>query len=408
MKFVLFHGSYGNPEENWLPELKEKLLALGQDVLVPTFPVDTWDDVTLRGNTKPTVNQNLESWLKIFEKEVLSQCKRNGRLCFVAHSLGCVFVLHVLEKYRLTLDSAIFVSPFLENLNTKWQIDHANSTFYKSKFDFGRLKKSVPVSYVLYSDNDPYVDRKISSNFARKLGSSAIIVHRSGHMNSEVNLNEFPLVYELCKTRLDLTLYQKYIEHRRDLFSIDYLKDKKSEEIIYLDPKEVLFEGLFHFRNLRRSGFATLFTGSSFWDAQSLYMKEARKAAKRTNNFIRVYIAEEFMNLRRQDVLDQIRLDMDSGIKVYLCMLSEIKGKVGEIDFGIWDEDYVCTVHFDKNNSASEVVLSSRKKDIGMATKWKETILKLAFPIMNVTTDIEYFINANRKGCFIGTGRTET
>ncbi|MDP3988435.1 MAG: hypothetical protein Q8P80_04820 [Candidatus Levybacteria bacterium] len=53
MTFVIFHGAYGNPEENWFPQLKEELEALGQKVVVPKFPTPQ--------------NQNLESWMKVFE-----------------------------------------------------------------------------------------------------------------------------------------------------------------------------------------------------------------------------------------------------------------------------------------------------------------------------------------------------
>ena len=35
MKFVVFHGAFGSPESNWIPELEEKLKTLGQEVVVP-------------------------------------------------------------------------------------------------------------------------------------------------------------------------------------------------------------------------------------------------------------------------------------------------------------------------------------------------------------------------------------
>ncbi len=46
MLFVIFHGSYGNGDENWFPDLKTCLTAIGQEVLSPSLPVDDWDLVS--------------------------------------------------------------------------------------------------------------------------------------------------------------------------------------------------------------------------------------------------------------------------------------------------------------------------------------------------------------------------
>ncbi len=66
MKFVLIHGSFGDPEDNWFPQLKEKLEALGQEVIAPQFPVEKWDDITKNGPEVAPKNQSLDSWLAVF------------------------------------------------------------------------------------------------------------------------------------------------------------------------------------------------------------------------------------------------------------------------------------------------------------------------------------------------------
>ena len=164
MKFVLFHGAFGSPESNWLPELKDKLESLGQEVIVPKFPTESWDDVTKKGQTIPSKNQTLEHWFEVFDV-ILKQLPKDEPLCFVGHSLGPLFILHAVEKWNIQLDSAIFVSPFMEKLNKTWQIDLVNETFYNTDFDFEKLKKLIPISYVLYSDDDPYVDKQYSLSF---------------------------------------------------------------------------------------------------------------------------------------------------------------------------------------------------------------------------------------------------
>lgn len=236
MKFIVFHGSFASSESNWFPELKEKLESLGQTVIVPQFPIDDWDRIS--------GNQNLQSWLLTFEKEVLPKIKKGEKLCFIGHSLSPLFILHTVSKFSLRLDSAIFVSPFMDELERLSQINHVNKTFYKTDFDFEKLKKLIPVSYVLYSDNDPYVDKKYSIEFGKRLDSSLILVKGGKHMNSETGFTSFPLVYELCKTRLEAPTYQKDpIEELCGILkgkgkSVQQMKDEIRREEFYYERRK--------------------------------------------------------------------------------------------------------------------------------------------------------------------------
>ncbi|MBI3955515.1 hypothetical protein HY338_03655, partial [Candidatus Gottesmanbacteria bacterium] len=72
MQFVIIHGAFGGPEENWFPELGEKLTSLGQKVVIPQFPVDDWDKITRFGPNVPSNNQTLDNWLKTFEKVLIN------------------------------------------------------------------------------------------------------------------------------------------------------------------------------------------------------------------------------------------------------------------------------------------------------------------------------------------------
>lgn len=376
MKFLLFHGAFGRPESNWFPELKDKLESLGQEVIAPRFPVDSWDDVTRNGPSAPPKHQSLENWLAAFED--VRKPLQGKKLCFIGHSLGPLFILHVVERYNIKLDCAFFVSPFLDKLNRSWQIDHVNQSFYKTDFDFGKLKKLIPISYVLYSDNDPYVDKNHSVFFAKSLDSSLIFVKKAGHMNSEVNLNEFPLVLDLCLTRLDLSLYQRYLEHRRQLYSLEYVKSKP-EGVIKLDPKEIIDEGMFHFRNLRHQGFCTFFTRLVGWDPKGKYSEEARAAAGRVKNFSRVFVVDKPGDLKRPEIREQVRLDLAAGVQVYLCPYAKIKGAVPFPDFGIWDDEYVCIIDIDENTGKmKDIELNSTREGLQEASQWKSEVFKHA------------------------------
>lgn len=397
MKFVIFHGSFGTPDDNWYPQLREKLEDLDQDVLIPQFPKEDWETLTKKGPKTASQNQNLKNWLITFEKEILPHIKKADKICFIGHSISCVFILHVVNKFKLKLDSAIFVSPFMDFLNHKkfWQFDHVNRTFYKTDFDFAKIRRFIPVSYVLYSSNDPYVNLNHSILFAKALDSSIIFVKKAGHMNAEVDMHTFPLVLELCKTRLDLSLYQQYMVHRKEKQPVlDYLADKHKNLIdltVHLAPEEIFDEGRFKFRNLKIGGICTFMSGIKNWDPQNHYATEGRLAGRRCD-FKRVILVEKLRDLKRKVITKQIKLDLKAGIKVYLCLFDSIKDKLPYPDFGIWDDEYVCIVAYTDGHEEKDVILDSRNLKIKEAKKWSDLVMANATRIYNADKDIKRFI----------------
>lgn len=198
MKFIIIHGSFGSPDEHWFPPLKKFLESMGQIVFVPPMPCEDWDELTKLGPATRLKKQSLATWFDAL-KSTRSVLDIHEKVCFIGHSLGPVFILHLVEKYALQLDSAIFVSPFLNKLNKIWQADKVNESFYRDTFDFKKLQKLIPVSYALYSDNDPYVDISHALYFANKMNSAKIIVRGAGHINHESN---YSLIAQICKTRI--------------------------------------------------------------------------------------------------------------------------------------------------------------------------------------------------------------
>ena len=76
-------------------------------------------------------------------------------------------------------------------------------------------------------------------------------------------------------------------------------------------------------------------------------------------------------------------------------MLDDIKNYGQEPDFGIWDDDYLCTIYYKKNHEVKEFILDSRKSVIEKAKKWKDIILKSSKRIYNSNKDIKDFIKKN-------------
>ena len=71
LSFIINHGSFRSPKDDWIPWLSKELKQLNQNVITPQYPID--DKNTLKPN-QPT-KQNLKSWLKTFETQVFPKIK---------------------------------------------------------------------------------------------------------------------------------------------------------------------------------------------------------------------------------------------------------------------------------------------------------------------------------------------
>lgn len=195
------HGSYGSPEENWFRWLEHELKGIDQSVVLEQFPVDNWNTISSLGadnisSYKPI--QSLSSWDKYFQNNILPKIQ-NEPTIFIGHSVTPIFILHMLQKYNFKLAGAIFVSPFF-NIPDRapiWQFYPVNHTFYNYDFDFRKIANKLGKSYVVHSDNDPYVPASEPPLFAKKLGSKLVMIPGGGHCGSE--FKSFPLILDLAK-----------------------------------------------------------------------------------------------------------------------------------------------------------------------------------------------------------------
>ncbi len=67
MIYLILHGSFGYPDENWFPWLKLKLEKEGHKVYSPQLPIDDFDKLKPRDSPK----QNLKAWLKSIEDIII-------------------------------------------------------------------------------------------------------------------------------------------------------------------------------------------------------------------------------------------------------------------------------------------------------------------------------------------------
>lgn len=183
MKFFIIHGSYGNPEENWFPWLKDKLESVGHTVFVPEFPTPK--------------NQTLKNWTIVFEKYI---DKIDNDTIFIGHSLGPSFILSLLEKLNLPkpIKTCFLISGFIGLLNNE-EFDEINKTFVEKEFNWDKIKKNCKKFYIIHSDNDPYVSIEKAEELAEKLGFEVILIKGAGHFNTKSGYSEFPELLKRIK-----------------------------------------------------------------------------------------------------------------------------------------------------------------------------------------------------------------
>jgi len=183
-KFFMIHGAYGNPGENWLPWLKEKLEEMGHTVFAPEFPTPE--------------DQTLDNWMKAFEYYLHLM---DNDTIVVAHSLGPAFILSVLEKVEEPIKAAFFVSPFIGSLKNP-DFDRINKTFVHREFNWDKIKKNCAKFFVFHSDNDPYVPLEKAEEFAKNLGVEVILVKNAGHFNEKAGYTKFEMLFDKIKEEL--------------------------------------------------------------------------------------------------------------------------------------------------------------------------------------------------------------
>lgn len=175
--YVIIHGSYGTPFENWFKWLHDKLTEEGKNVLVPQFPCG---DI-----------QNYSNWEKVMNayKEYIGK-----ETSFVGHSLAPAFITDYILKNKLQVKNLYFVAPFYSLINIP-DFDRVNTPFfiYKDMKQIKNLSKSI-TCYI--SKNDPYVPNRLSVEFADNVGAKKIFVENAGHFNSAAGYTKFEQLLE--------------------------------------------------------------------------------------------------------------------------------------------------------------------------------------------------------------------
>ena len=202
MQFIILHGSFGKQSENWFTWLRKELEKDGHTVLASDFPIEDWNKMTKAGQGHwPIKNQNLYKWTQHFNDNIFDKLDHTKPIGLIAHSLAPLFMLNILQSKEIYLSLSIFVAPFYKEMRYEdWRVEAVNYPFHEKKFDWKEIKKHTGTPYVLYSDNDPYVKKEFSLDFADKIDASTINYKGAGHFNTDTGWTKAPLILELCRS----------------------------------------------------------------------------------------------------------------------------------------------------------------------------------------------------------------
>jgi uncharacterized protein len=168
---IIVHCWEGYPEYCWYPWVKKELEAQGFQVEVPAFP--------------ETDNPKLSDWLPMLQ-ELAGEPDED--LYLIGHSLGCVTIMHYLERLAedQKIGGAVLVAGFNENVG----FDEIQTFFDKGVY-LADIKNKTKRGFVaIHSDNDPYVDLRFADIFKSQLEAEIIIKHNAKHFSGAIEGEE--------------------------------------------------------------------------------------------------------------------------------------------------------------------------------------------------------------------------
>jgi hypothetical protein len=155
-----------------------------------------------------------------------------------------------------------------------------------------------------------------------------------------------------------------------------HIQDDEKHGVLSFPPQEIDQVARGIFSNLSNGGFATfVVSGRRNWDPQSYYFEAARIAARRGCDITRAFLLPHKQYLNDEVLQRHWQLDIEAGINAKLLYVGDLlTGTLitlpATLDFGLWDNQIVCTSvsHQGISDSvAAEWRISARQEDIELA-----------------------------------------
>lgn len=175
-RVFIVHRWSGIPKGDWYPWLASQLEFKGYDVHVPVMPHPD----------EPTIDE----WTMFLAHAVGTLDKDTY---FIGHSIGCQTILRYLEAQKTECGGALFVAGWftLQGLETDDE-QRIAAPWLETPLDFDKIRKNLPHSTALFSDNDPFAPLSDKEIFRAKLNTQIIVEHDKGHFTEGDGITEHP------------------------------------------------------------------------------------------------------------------------------------------------------------------------------------------------------------------------
>jgi predicted alpha/beta hydrolase family esterase len=173
MRIILVHGFNASPEMNFHPWLAEQLRALGHEVLTPTLPLSTKDDIDV-----PTIVETM--------KEQVGYLKNEDIL--LGHSLGAFVILQYLEAVEMTETPRAVVL-----VAAPWKVKNpALRRLFLADLDADVLMWKAREFVVVHSEDDTLVPFEHGKKLSERLKARLVSSKEDGHFME----SEYPVLLE--------------------------------------------------------------------------------------------------------------------------------------------------------------------------------------------------------------------
>ncbi|MEK7552166.1 MAG: alpha/beta hydrolase [Patescibacteria group bacterium] len=175
-RIIIVHRWAGGSKDDWRPWLKLELEKIGFEVLVPEMPDSDAPEI--------------QKWVGKLQEVVGMP---DSDTFFIGHSIGCQTILRYLETIKIPVAGAIFVAGWF-NLENLEDTDTKNiaKPWIESSIDLIKVKKVLPKSTLIISDNDPYGAFEENKKKFSELGSKIVVLHNAGHFTKDDGFTELP------------------------------------------------------------------------------------------------------------------------------------------------------------------------------------------------------------------------
>jgi hypothetical protein len=182
-RVFIIHRWSGGSQDDWRPWLKQELIKLGYEVIVPSMP--------------ETDEPKIDTWVNYLTKLVKQP---DQKTYFIGHSIGCQTILRYLETINTKIGGAIFVSGWFNLINLEDEdTEKIAEPWLKTPIDLEKVKANLNKSVLIISDNDPFDCFMENQQKFTELGSNIVVLTQAGHITKEDGFTELPIVVEKFK-----------------------------------------------------------------------------------------------------------------------------------------------------------------------------------------------------------------